>query len=130
AGADFLFVLPAPGVEGAALAEGLAALGLEVTGETRAGGLRVRVEAGADAGALADRVAASGLARSVEGDQVVRATGEPADPLYAFGQHRYLHIIRAPEAWARQTGDSSVVVAVVDTGVDWDHPDLSDRIFV
>ncbi len=129
-GADFLFVLPAPGVEQAALADGLAALGVEVAGEPRAGGHRVRVGPDVDAAALADRIAASGLARSVEGDQVVHATGEPADPLYAFGQHRYLHIIRAPDAWARQTGDSSVVIAVVDTGVDWDHPDLSDRIFV
>jgi subtilisin family serine protease len=32
--------------------------------------------------------------------------------------------VDAPEAWAVQTGDPSVVIAVIDTGVDINHPDL------
>ncbi|MCH2412766.1 MAG: S8 family serine peptidase, partial [Acidimicrobiales bacterium] len=37
--------------------------------------------------------------------------------------------IDAPGAWAHSLGDPSVVVAVIDTGVDLDHPDLEANIW-
>ncbi|WP_455223189.1 S8 family serine peptidase [Kaarinaea lacus] len=38
--------------------------------------------------------------------------------------------IDAPEAWDKFTGADSTIVAVIDTGVDYDHEDLADNMWV
>jgi subtilisin family serine protease len=38
--------------------------------------------------------------------------------------------IDAPEAWDIEKGDENIVIAIHDTGVDYDHPDLEDNIWI
>ncbi len=38
--------------------------------------------------------------------------------------------IRALDAWAYTTGSTNVIVAVIDTGIDYNHPDLAANIWV
>ena len=66
-----------------------------------------------------------------EPDYVVNTQEAPPppvnDPLY--GQLWGLDKINAPDAWAQGTGSNDVVVAVIDTGADYAHPDLADNIW-
>ncbi|MDQ7054674.1 MAG: S8 family peptidase [candidate division KSB1 bacterium] len=51
----------------------------------------------------------------------------PNDP--GITLQNYLNIIQAPQAWDITHGDSTVVIAIVDTGVDWQHPDLAPNLW-
>jgi len=56
----------------------------------------------------------------------------PNDPY--FSKQWYLNKIMAPQAWGlwggEIPGDSTVLVGVVDTGIDYTHPDLVDAMWV
>ncbi|NQS97052.1 MAG: S8 family serine peptidase [candidate division Zixibacteria bacterium] len=51
----------------------------------------------------------------------------PDDPFYSMQWH--LPSVNAPSAWDVTKGDPNVVIAIVDNGVDWDHPDLLSNIW-
>lgn len=52
----------------------------------------------------------------------------PNDP--AQVNQYYLNIIRAYDAWDITQGSTSIVIGVIDSGGDMDHPDLQNNIFV
>jgi subtilisin family serine protease len=51
---------------------------------------------------------------------------QPNDPFYA--QQDYLRQINAPSGWEIFTGSAAVKIAVIDSGVQLDHPDLREKI--
>lgn len=55
----------------------------------------------------------------------IDAVETPNDPDY--DQQWYLRNIRADRAWEFTKGDTTIAIGVVDTGVDWLHPDLSTQ---
>jgi subtilisin family serine protease len=74
----------------------------------------------------------------LEGGHEARTTRQfaaiiPNDP--RFNEQWHLnqesdHDIDAPEAWDITVGSSAVVVGIVDTGLDYDHEDLQDNIWI
>ncbi|MCK5282178.1 MAG: S8 family serine peptidase, partial [Nanoarchaeota archaeon] len=74
-----------------------------------------------------------------EPNYIVEAILTPNDPDFSnlYGLHNTGQTggkadadIDAPEAWGLQTGSSNVIVAVIDTGVDYTHEDLADNMWI
>ena len=53
----------------------------------------------------------------------------PAEDPY-FSKQWYMDKVNVKGGWERSSGSKEVVIAVLDTGVDVDHPDLADNIWV
>ncbi|MDG3002529.1 S8 family serine peptidase [Paludisphaera mucosa] len=69
----------------------------------------------------------------VEPSQTFSIDATPNDPGYVDNSQWGLNGtagIDAPTAWNATTGSSTVVVAVVDTGVDYNHPDLYQNMWI
>lgn len=95
------------------------------------------VDPATDMLAMAKEAAAAAQVVYAEPNYVFEFDGLPDDA--AFDQQWHLHNtgqynlldadIDAPEAWNVVTGTNSVVIAVIDTGVDREHPDLANTIW-
>jgi len=103
--------------------------GLEVL-ETRqiAGGLHLlRVTAGEPAPRALARLRADPQVLYADLDQRRFPLASPDDPLFAgqwYMQDTQPAAVAAVDAWALTTGSNGVVIAALDTGVRFDHPDL------
>jgi serine protease len=106
---------------------------------------QVMFASGMSSAQLVQRLAADSDVESVVIDQRRHRLGAPNDPLYGDGQPAspgpvvgqwylrapagaVLSAINAEAAWAVTTGRPEVVVAVLDTGVRYDHGDLAGNL--
>ncbi len=114
-----------PGASNAARTAALRAAG--ATGSAELPRLDARVVRVADAAAPALRrtLARQGAVRYVETDAVARIAWTPNDP--HFGSQWALAKVGATSAWNTSLG-ASVVIADLDTGVDYRHPDLAGKV--
>jgi len=90
-------------------------------------GFLVRLEDAADLAAAAAILSSEPGVAYAGPNHVLRFAATPNDPY--FPQQRTLVDSRVPEAWDRSRGEG-ILIAVIDTGVDLDHPDLVDRLAV
>ena len=75
--------------------------------------------------------AASDLVMYAEPDPVLELQDTtPDDPRYLSGELWGHDRIQCPAAWDIEHGTGGVVVAVIDTGIDYTHPDLASNVWV
>lgn len=77
-------------------------------------------------GAVATALAADPNFESVHKSYYYDAQATPNDP--DFSRQSHLEAIGAEEAWEIAVGSDEMIIAILDTGVDLEHPDLVDRL--
>ncbi len=72
-----------------------------------------------------DQISTSPLVRFAEPDGLVYTTFVPNDPSWSlqWGPQK----ISCPGAWDIHQGDAGTVIAIVDTGINYNHPDLNSK---
>ncbi|MGQ9626391.1 MAG: S8 family peptidase [Anaerolineae bacterium] len=100
---------------------------LSVAGEIKALGVkRLSVPPGRELAAI-EILRQNPLVEFAEPNYLVRAALTPNDP--DFYWQWGLTQINAPAAWDVTTGSGGMTVAIVDSGLDLDHPDLAEKLW-
>ncbi len=86
---------------------------------------RLRAPAGREQ-ELARWLVDSGLAEYAAPNYYAYAAGIPNDPYWSLQWD--MTLINAPAGWDIITGSAAITIAVLDTGIDLDHPDLAGRL--
>lgn len=92
----------------------------------------LRIARVTDGGDTLSAVAALRLQPDVlyaEPNYILHADVTPNDPHFLAGRQPNMNTIGAPTAWNTQTGSASIVVGVIDQGIDINHADLQANIW-
>jgi serine protease len=73
---------------------------------------------------------ATGLFEYVEPHYIYKSTYVPNDPDTSASKSYYFNNIKAYQAWDINKGSTSVVIGITDSGIDIDHPDLVDNLYI
>ena len=123
---DELLIQSYPGAEATALSDLYSDVGATVVEELPEIEATVLKVAQDQFHLIAESLVESGLIETVQKSYLYEPSEVPNDPM--FSQQTHLAQIRAVEAWDVTVGAEDVIIAIVDTGVDLDHPDLEDKI--
>jgi len=69
----------------------------------------------------------SGVIEWIQPRYIAKPMSIPNDPLVGTQYHHAL--IKTFEAWDIQPGDTSIVIAITDAGIQFDHEDLADNVY-
>ena len=70
----------------------------------------------------------SAIVEYAEVDGVAEATYIPSDPYFTEVDQWAMYKVKADQAWDLTKGSPSVRIAILDTGIDVNHPDLSGKV--
>lgn len=87
----------------------------------------LKIEEGIDPLETAKKISSMKEIEWAEPKFIRKVAYDPNDSL--FNQQSSLNRIFASKAWEITKGDSNVIIGIVDTGVDWQHPDISANIY-
>jgi subtilisin family serine protease len=123
-----------PGSRAAARAAVLSNEGTRLERELRVSGTKlVAFPQGRSVTAVAAALERHSEVLYAEPNRIYHTSATPNDPrfpeLWGLSQPSNADI-DAPEAWDLQTGSSNVIVAIVDSGVAYDHPDIAPNRWV
>jgi subtilisin family serine protease len=125
--ADGLLVRFDPGTSNAAVRAAISAAGGQIE-ETAGDTGYVRVSTGGrPAAGVQAKLDGSSLVSEVGPNTIRYAAAVPNDPNYS-SQSAYLQAMNLPDAWNTTTGNEAMIMAIVDSGVQLNHPDLAGRL--
>ncbi len=120
-----LLVMPKAGLPEAELGKIVGPHGGKASKLAQNGLYLIELPGNASERAIAARLAPNPHLKFVELDQLVEGTGAANDPY--FGSAWHLGRIGAPAVWDHTQG-AGVTIAILDTGIDANHPDLAGRL--
>lgn len=95
--------------------------------KTVEGTYRIRLEKGQDIISAIEEYRKNPLIEYAEPNYIFHIFAVPNDP--SFNQQWSLNITNSTEGWDIETGTNSTAIAIIDTGVEWNHTDLAANIW-
>lgn len=90
----------------------------------------IQIDSTVNAFNVAKKLYESNDIESFEFDAVVKFHASPNDTYYSSNQpNLQADMLDMPKAWDIETGNSSIIVAVIDDGIDIDHSDLDGNVW-
>ena len=125
--ADGLLVRFDPGASEAAIRHAISAAGGQIDQASGDTGYSRVATGDRPAGAIQAALDRSPLVSEVGPNTIRYAAAVPNDPNYS-AQNGYLQAMNLPDAWNTTTGNDSLILAIIDSGVQLTHPDLAGRL--